>query len=59
MYNLDTFYPTIIHEDYLLDPSIMDLLITDKGKKEMQHYMLLMINIIPILRLLGILLLVF
>jgi len=33
MYNLDTFYPTIIHEDYLLDPSIMDLLITDKGKK--------------------------
>ena len=33
MYDLDTPYTTIIHGDYILDPSIMNNLIKDKWKK--------------------------
>ena len=33
MYILNTFYPTIIHDDYILDPSIMDHLIKDTWNK--------------------------
>ena len=33
MYHLDTPYPTIIFEDYFIDPSIMDHVIKKKNKK--------------------------
>jgi hypothetical protein len=33
MYYLDTPHTTIIHDDYILDPSIMDKLIKDTNKK--------------------------
>ena len=39
MYLLDTFYPTIIHDDYILDPSIMDHLIKDtRNKRNKEEY---------------------
>lgn len=33
MYNLNTFYPTIIYNDYLIDPSIMKYLLPETDKK--------------------------
>ena len=39
MYLLDTFYPTIIHDDYILDPSIMDHIIKDtRNKRNKEEY---------------------
>ena len=33
MYHLDTYYPTIVYDNYLVDPSIMDHLLQDTNKK--------------------------
>lgn len=33
MYNINTFYPTLVFKDYIIDPSIMDHLIKDTYKK--------------------------
>ena len=33
MYHLNTYYPTLILDDYIVDPSIMEYLITDTVKK--------------------------
>ena len=33
MYNLNTFYPTIVYNDYLIDPSIMKYLLPETDKK--------------------------
>jgi hypothetical protein len=33
MYHLNTYYPTLVHDDYIVDPSIMNHLIQDNGKK--------------------------
>ena len=33
MYELNTFYPTIVHDDYLVDPAIMKHLLPDTDKK--------------------------
>ena len=33
MYHLNTYYPTLIHDDYIVDPSIMNYLIKDTTKK--------------------------
>lgn len=37
MYPLNTSYPTIVHEEYLLDPSIMDKLPNDKNKNKKRN----------------------
>ena len=37
MYRLDTSYPTIIFEDYFIDPSIMDHVIKKKNKKRISQ----------------------
>jgi len=33
MYELNTAYPTLVHDDYLVDPSIINVLMTDTNKK--------------------------
>jgi hypothetical protein len=33
MYQLNTFYPTLVFKDYILDPSIIDHLIKHTDKK--------------------------
>ena len=38
MYHLDTYYPTLVHDDYIIDPSIMKHLIQDTTKKRTVVY---------------------
>ena len=38
MYHLDTYYPTLVHDDYIIDPSIMKHLIQDITKKRTVVY---------------------
>ena len=47
MYPLNTFYPTLVFKDYIIDPSIINHLIKDTDKKRKMN-MIIQINLILI-----------
>ena len=41
MYYLNTRFPTIIFDDYIMDPSIMNNLIEESDEKRIAEYMII------------------